>query len=84
MSYKVNIFYPFDKGFFGKTLTTNNRAAVKLEKSSNLQLDSADDFIKHFQDSCIKRRFERSPKSDSYESKQPTKEVIDFPNIFNL
>ena len=83
MSYKVNIFYPFDKGFFGKTLTSSNRVSAQLESHSNLKLDSVDDMIKHFRDECVKYACERSPKADIYEPKS-LENVVDFPNVFNL
>lgn len=83
MSYKVDLLNPFDKGFFGKTLTEVANNTVKIEKPSKLVLDSVDDFVKHFKDACIKTSLERSPMADSFETKA-VEDVVGFPNVFSL
>ncbi len=83
MAYKVDFLYPFDKGFFGKTLADSANKAVKIDNPSNLKMDSVDDLVKHFKDECIRCAFERSPKVDSFEVK-PVENVIAFPNVFSL
>lgn len=75
---KINIFYPFDKGFFGKTLSGSAGNAVKKVKSANSKVfDSVDDFVHHFQLEMMKKQ---APKASSLKSDvfQPKKvEVVD-------
>lgn len=82
MSYKVNIFYPFDKGFFGKTLSTFKNEGAKITQTTELKQDSVDDMIKYFKDKCVKMSFERTPFNDSYEAPIPIGRFKDFPGIF--
>ncbi|MCM1338699.1 MAG: hypothetical protein NC191_03410 [Muribaculaceae bacterium] len=67
MAPKVNVLYPFDKGFFGGTL-------MKASSSSNIRpgkaamLDSVSDFTKHFEDLITKQfQLEKAPKADKFE-----------------
>lgn len=73
---KVNLFYPMDKGFFGKTLNSPIKSVTK--QSSDLKLDSIDDLNKHFQMQMFKSKFAKTPKFDSFASAISEQKSNDF------
>lgn len=78
MSFKVDFLYPFDKGFFGKTLSAWSKShAGEGIKPYKIEMSSIDDFNKHFADKFFEHRLERTPETDKY-----TLQLADqFPNI---
>ena len=80
MAPKVDFFYPFDKGFFGKTLA--QAAKQPLPEGfipSKLKLDSIDDLVKYFDSKLFSPQpLERSPKVDKVVIKQPLAANKDF------
>lgn len=71
MAPKIDFLYPFDKGFFGKTLLSSKTVLPKNYRPSKLKWDSVDDIIKYFDNKMFKQRLTRSPKTDIVEI-QPT------------
>ncbi len=64
---KIDIFYPFDKGFFGKTLMTPIKEGLKVTREgSKLQLDSIDDLNHHFALQLMKSNLERVPETEKF------------------
>ena len=62
---KIDYFYPFSKGFFGKTLLGQKQNVIeKKVLFMNVTHDSLSDFMKHFDDKIWKQNLERSPKTD--------------------
>lgn len=63
---KFDIFYPFDRGFFGKTLGTSvkNGLRVVCEKSKG-KLDSVDD-LNHYFAQKMKSNLERMPVEECF------------------
>lgn len=76
---KVNLFYPFDKGFFGKTLMSPMERVIKHGKPSKVEMSSIDDFNKHFADKLFRSVLERTPKADVYD----TASKFEEPKIVN-
>lgn len=82
---KVNLFYPFDKGFFGKTLMSPMERVIKHGKPSKVEMSSIDDFNKYFADKLFHCPLERSPKADVLDVKadlDETRVVNDLVELF--
>ena len=79
MAMKVDFLYPFDKGFFGKTLLAGAQDnAVRNPLLKRVMPDSISDFMKHFENKMYKHSLERAPKADTYEVSEP---VVMFPDM---
>lgn len=64
---KIDIFYPFDKGFFGKTLMTPIKDGLKVAREgSKIQLDSIDDLNHYFSQKLMKSNLERVPAKEEF------------------
>ncbi len=64
---KIDIFYPFDKGFFGKTLMTPIKDGLKAAREgSKIQLDSIDDLNHYFSQKLMKSNLERVPETEKF------------------
>lgn len=85
---KVNIFYPMDKGFFGKTLCASTKKCAEHIKPSKIELDSVDDLIKHFHSQMFSKKIDRTPKVDTFSSADSLKKSDDcfssFSQFFGL
>lgn len=76
MSVKVDYFYPFSKGFFGKTLSgSKNNKLLKEPVLEKVMPDSTSDFSKHFENKIVQQYLERSPKVDVVQ-------IEDVPELF--
>lgn len=81
MSVKVDYFYPFSKGFFGKTLSAQkNNKLVNEPVLNKVKPDSISDFSKHFENKMTQHCLERAPKVDAF---QIEKEPELFPNMMS-
>lgn len=76
---KVNSLNPFDKGFFGKTMSAWAKRDIKISNPSNLKMTSIDDFNRHFDLQLMAKKLEKTPPSDTFAEIEPPTGI---PNIF--
>lgn len=71
MTPQVDFLYPFDKGFFGKTLYKMAKENTKDFKPSKITRDSIDDLVEYFDKKLFNYmpKLERSPRVDTVEKR---------------
>lgn len=68
MAAKIDFLYPFDKGFFGKTMRNSTPfETAKQTAYKKVMPDTLSDFMRHFEMKMKQQTFERVPQKDTYE-----------------
>ncbi|MBD5403352.1 hypothetical protein HDR58_11235 [bacterium] len=81
------LLYPFDKGFFGKTLMECPKNNIKISQSSKFEHDSIDDLNRHFAMQLFNRSLEKTPVVDTFNKdieKELSSSVFGLNKHFNI